>query len=290
LLQPEHLVQLNEDAPRCPQCGKRISAEMSACPACGYELLPHRRRIRCKRCGSRIPADLSECPRCGADPRVGRLPPLVSRIAVVVIGVLLVVCVGWVVFRAITTNVLTRAFQSNAPTRVTPQVVHVIYVIATPVPPTPTRAPSPTPTVRVTPSPTRRGARALTPTPLAPPPASSYPAVAALAPAHMTVYSGANAVIVLEWQASAPAGLRENEWYEIRLTFTARDGAPGERKSYSKETRWIVANALYREISADARTFNWSVRVVRVEGIDPLSSPSRAYISPAGVTRVFIWN
>ncbi len=264
---------------------------MSACPACGYELLPHRSRVRCKRCGKRIPSDSVECPRCGADPRAGRVPPIVPRVLAVVVGLLLIACIGWIVFRAITTNVLGRVIAPGEPSRVPTQFVQVIYIVATPMLPTLTPTPVASPTVRVTPSPTKRGARPVpTTVPITPASVGSYPAVPLIAPANMTVYSGAKAVIILEWQSVVPNGLRENEWYEIKVTFAARDGRPGERKSYSKELRWTVSSDLYRELSPDARTFNWNVNVVRVEGIDPLSSPNRTYISPPGVARAFIWN
>ena len=110
------------------------------------------------------------------------------------------------------------------------------------------------------------------------------------APLNTTVYNGANANIVLEWQSVAPNGLSENEWYEIKLNFTARDATTGERKSYSKETTWTVARDLYNEIAANARTIKWTVNVVRVDGIDPLVTTNRTPISIGGTIRTFIWN
>ncbi len=285
-------VQANNEELRCPRCGKRINAEMTVCPACAYELVPHKPRIGCKYCGSRIPADSVKCPRCGKNPQVERIPPIVPRIAAIAVGVLLVVCIGWVIFRAATTNVLGRTLGLDRTPTAPVQLVQVIYVVASPVPPTPTLTRTATPTPIITPSPTRKGARpaptVVKTTPVAP--SSFYPAVPLQAPLNTTVYVGANANIVLEWQSVAPNGLRENEWYEIKVNFTARDGTPGERKSYSKETRWVVANNLYTEIASDARTFMWIVTVVRVDGIDPLSTTNRTPISIGGTTRTFIWN
>ena len=262
------------------------------CPACGYELIPHKPRIDCQHCGSRIPADATKCPRCGKDPRVERIPSNVRRIVFVPLAVVLVLCIGWVMFRAVTTNVLGRALGLDiTPTR-TPQIVQVIYVVATSMPPTLTPTRTNTPTPIVTPSPTRKGARpASTATPSVPAiPSGFYPAVPLHAPLNTTVYTGANANIILEWLSVAPNGLRENEWYEIKLNFTARDGTLGERKSYSKETKWTVANDLYKEVADSARTFKWTVTVVRVDGIDPLSTTNRTPISIGGTTRTFIWN
>lgn len=179
----------------------------------------------------------------------------------------------------------------NQPTLVPTRVVQVMYVIASPVAPTATLAPSPTPTKPIPPSPTRRGAPAATvvpqPTPIPP---GFYPAIALNAPANTAVYNGASAVIVLEWQAVAPGGLKENEWHEIKLNFTGRDNQPAERKSYTKETRWIVSPDLYREISSISRAFNWTITVVRVDGFDPLASLTRTPITVGSSTRMFIWN
>lgn len=217
---------------------------------------------------------------------------MLPRIAAVVVGVLLIVCIGWVIFRAVTTNVLGHALGWDKPTAVPTQVIQVIYVVASPIPPTSTRTPTATPTKVVTPTPTKRGARpAPTVTPTIPAvPAGFYPAVPLVAPLNTTVYTGADANIVLQWQSVAPNGLRENEWYEIKVTYTARDKTAGERKSYSKETNWTIASDLYKDVSTDTRTFKWTVTVVRVDGIDPLITTNRTPISIGGTTRTFIWN
>ncbi len=164
-------------------------------------------------------------------------------------------------------------------------------MVATPVPPTTTTTPSPTPTKVVSPIATPRGAK---PAPTSVPPTvippGFYPAIVLNAPANATVYAGSNAVIVLEWQAVAPGSLKENEWYEIQLAFTGRDGKPAERKSYTKETRWILSPDLYKEISLDGRTVKWGVNVVRVEGFDPLAALGRTTITVGSTPRTFIWN
>ena len=264
---------------------------MTVCPACGYELLPHPARITCKRCGSRIPADSVKCPRCNNDPRAERIPPIVMRLMALFAGIVFLICIGWIVFRVVTTNVAVQFLGLNQPTRVPTRVIQVIYVVASPAPPTSTSVPSPTPTKPISPTPTRRGAPAATsiPKPTSIPP-GFYPAIALNAPANTAVYGGANAVIVMEWLSVAPNGLKENEWHEIKLNFTGRDNQPTERKSYTKETRWIVSPDLYREISPTARTFNWTLNIVRVDGFDPLASLNRAVITVSSSTRTFIWN
>ena len=264
---------------------------MLVCPACAHELVPHKARVSCRHCGSRVLADTTKCPRCGKDPRPKQVSSRAPRLVLIIAAFALVVCIGWVIFRAATTNVVARILGSNSTPTAATQIVQVIYVVATPIPPTLTVTRTPTSTPLVTPSPTRKGARAVTNTPTRALVVSNYyPAVPLVAPLNTTVYSGANANIVLEWQSVAPNGLRENEWYEIKVTFTARDGAPGERKSYSRETKWVVANNLYGEVASDARTFKWTVTIVRVDAIDPLATTNRLPISIGGTIRTFIWN
>ena len=269
------------------------------CLACGYEILLHHERVRCKHCGNRIPADAAVCPRCKADrsaelargARHSRIPAFV-RVGAIIVGVLLLICVGWVIFRAITTNALVRVLGLYEPTRAPTRVIQVIYVVVTPVPPTPTFSPTPsaTPTPRVSPTPTRRGARTPSPAPAVTLPPGFYPAPQLLAPANTTVYNGADAVIILEWQSVAASGLRENEWYAISISYTARSGSPATQTRWSKETRWTVPKVWWNDAAPDARTFKWKVAVVRVEGVEPLASPSRTPISPDSVTRSFIWH
>lgn len=265
---------------------------MTACPACGFELLPRRARVRCKRCGSRIPADATVCPRCKGDPRVAHFSVGLVRGAAILFGVLVLACLGWVLVRALGNSVSGRVFSAPSPTLARATVIQVIHVVATPVPPTST----PTPTLTVTPSgrvsPTRRGAPTATPaitwTPTLPP--GFYPTPQLLAPANMTVYSDAHARILLEWLPVTTGSLRENEWYEVRLLYTARNHTPGEYRHYTKETRWTVRTEWRADLAQDAREIRWLVTVVRVEGIDPFASPTRTPVSLPSATRVFIWN
>ncbi|MDE3089096.1 MAG: zinc ribbon domain-containing protein [Chloroflexota bacterium] len=288
-------LELKDDAPRCPRCGKRVTPDADTCAACGYELVPRRTRVRCDHCGRRIPADAAVCPRCGADrsadlARAARPSrgSCLLRVAAIAFAGLLLVCVGWVVFRAVTTNTLARALglieRTSAPT----QVVQVIYVVVTPVPPTATltSTPTATPTSKFSPTPTRRSARTPTAAPV-----GFYAAPVLTAPANTTVYSdGVNSIITLQWQPVSPNGLRENEWYYIAITYVARDGTPGLRTGWSKEAHFDVKGEWWNDAASDARMFKWNVSVMRVEGADPLASPNRTPASPSSATRTFFWN
>ncbi len=247
-------------------------------------------RVRCAHCKQRVPADVTVCPRCGKNPHPKPIPPAVRIGVLVLIGILLVACLGWVVYRALTTDVLSRAFGPPEPTRPA-TVVQIFYVVATPALPTATIVFPPTlaPTPRVTPSATPRGARTTSlPVPTVPP--AGYAATQLVAPLNALILNGADVPVVLEWQSVSPSGLRENEWYAITVAYTARDNKPATQTRWTKETRWNVPNAYWNDAAPDARTFRWQVSVVRVEGIDPITSPSRTPISPSSAIRTFIWN
>ena len=248
-------------------------------------------RITCAHCQSRIPADSAVCPRCGANPHANGFPRA-ALVGVIVIGALLVVCCGWIALRVATTNTLARALGFiDTPTATPTQVVQIIYVVATPLPPTVPPTPTATPTSRFSPTPTRRGARASTPSPTRTAAVqNSYAAPQLVAPLNATVYEGADSVITLQWQPVSPNGLRESEWYFITLAYTARDGTPGFRYGWSKETRWNVPAAAWYDAANDARTFNWNVAVMRIQGAEPLMSPSKTPVSPNSATRTFIWH
>ncbi len=253
--------------------------------------------MRCAQCGYRIPADVPECPRCGGDPYTRRFPFAlpsrnIARASLILLGILLLACLGWVIFRAFSTNLVGRVLGLAEPESAPTQVVQVIYVVATSPAPTPTLIPTATvsPTPRFSPTPTRRSARTPTPTRPIPTPAPTlYPAPVLTGPANTTVYSGANANIVLEWQSVSAAGLGENEWYRISITYLGRDGKPVEQVRWSKEIHWTVLTDWWNDVSQDNRTFKWNVTVVRSQGIDPFAS-NNTPASPSSVTRSFIWN
>ncbi len=209
----------------------------------------------------------------------------------IIVAVLLLVCCGWVAIRAVATNTLSRALGLiEQPTSTPTQVVQIIYVVATPVPPTLPPNPTATSTSNFSPTPTRRGARAATPAPIRPAGQSSYAAPQLVAPLNATVYQGADSVVTLQWQPVSPNGLRENEWYFITINYTAHDGTTGYRYGWSKETRWNVPAAAWNDAATDARTYKWYVTVMQIQGVEPLLSPSKTAVSPNSATRTFIWH
>ena len=286
---PEKNIRFDEDAARCPHCGKRLNPEATLCASCGYELIARHPRIRCARCRNRIPADATACPRCGADPRPKPIPRAVRIGALIAIALIALACIGWVAYRAMTTDVLARGLGLIQPSRVPTQIVHVVFVVATPVPPTATLAPLPTITAppRVSPTATRRGQSAITPQPIAP--GMIYLAPQLVAPLNALIFNSVADPVSLEWRAVAPSGLHENEWYAITVAYTGRDASPVTKTHWTRETRWTIPKEWHAEIAPDARTIRWHVGVVRIEGIDPITSPNRAPISPNSAQRTFIW-
>lgn len=102
--------------------------------------------------------------------------------------------------------------------------------------------------------------------------------------------NGPSAIITLQWQPVSPNGLRENEWYYVTLTYVARDGTPGLRNGWSKETHFDIKGEWWSDAAGDARMFKWNVAVMRIDGVDPLLSPSKTLVSPSSATRTFFWN
>lgn len=226
------------------------------------------------------------CPRCGADPRPKSLPRALRIGALIAIALIALACSGWIAYRALTTDVLARGLGLIQPSRVPTQIIHVLYVVATPIPPSPTFAPiaTITPTPRVSGTPSRRG----TPT-VSAPVIGFYSAPQLIAPLNALIFNSVAEQVALEWRAVAPSGLHENEWYAITVAYTGRDGKPATHTHWTRETRWTIPKEWHAEIASDARTVRWHVGVVRVEGIDPITSPNRAPISPNSAQRNFIW-
>ncbi|MCL4487781.1 MAG: zinc ribbon domain-containing protein [Chloroflexi bacterium] len=287
---------MDDDTPRCPRCGKRVDSAASTCGACGYELVPHRSRARCGRCGNRIPAEAAVCPRCGVNradelergPRPNRLVQL-ARIGAIVVAALVCLCAGWVFLRVVTTNTLSRAIGLTEPIETPTQPVEVIYVVATP--PTGPAESATAPRARPSATTARTATRAptLTPTATRLPP-GFYPAPELTSPANATIYQGAGDTIVLQWKPVSSSALQDHEWYAVTVSFTARDGSQMLKTGWSKESHWQLPGDWWNQAATDARIFQWSVAVVRIEGADPTVSPTRTPISPPSPTRTFIWN
>jgi hypothetical protein len=293
VIRPPEQFEFDKDAARCPRCAKRLDADASVCPACGYELVTRHRRIRCAHCGHRVYQEATLCPHCAQDPHPKPIPRTLRLGALIAMIVIVCACAGWVAFRTLTTDVVPRALKLNEPTSVPTQLIQVLFIVATPPAPTPTilLAATTTPTRLVTPTPTRRGARAATAAPTAPPPApANYSAPQLIAPLNTLIFNGASAQVDLQWQPVSSAGLREYEWYAITVSYTGRDTSPVTQTRWMKETHWTVPSTWWSEVSLDARTFRWQVGVVRVNGIDPFTSTSRMPVSPNSALRTFIWN
>jgi len=226
------------------------------------------KRINCRNCGYRIRSDAEICPHCHVNPQTRKPLPSNLLIAVLVGLVLVFVCVLAAQFLI---NPLTQfAGLGLKPPPTT--VIQIIYTVATQAPPSATNAPTITPT-RLAPSPvpTDNGAPKLN------------------APANNANFSGADAEIVLEWTSVVANGLRENEWYLVTISYTARDGKAITQSGWSRETRWSVKKDWWSDASLAARTFSWNVQLMRVDGADPFTSPTRTPATPPSETRKFVW-
>ncbi len=263
-------------------------------PSTGESASAKVKRINCRNCGYRIHADAEVCPHCHVDPHTRRPLPSNLLIAILIVLVLAFVCV-------LVSQFLVNPMTQFAALGLKPQpttVIQVIYAVVTSPPPTPPPSVAPTITLlptltftpRFSPTPTRKGAPTITPTPPVPSPTSSdYGVPKLIAPANGANFSGADADISLEWQGVAANGLRENEWYLVTVSYTSRNGGATTKNGWSRETRWNVDKSWWSDASASARTFSWSVQLMRVEGADPYASPTRTPISPPSETRKFVW-
>ncbi len=259
--------------------------------------IPRRKRINCSNCGYRVPADALLCPHCRADPRQWRLRW--STALLLLLGALLFIYLCVLTIRILPALIgsvsIPEPTATASPTR-TPTITIVVQAMeltATPSPITlpPTLPPSATPTTtsRFTLTPTRRGAPTGTPTLGSPTPKlADYAAPKLTAPLNMAMFSGSDANIALEWQSVSTSGLRENEWYQVSASYTARTGAITQTV-WSRETRYQVKKEWWNDALPSARIFSWNIQVMRVEGADPYASPSRVPASPPSETFKFEW-
>jgi len=210
------------------------------------------KRVNCRNCGFRIRGDVEICPHCHVNPQLRKPLPSNLLIAVLVGLVLVFVCV-------LAAQFLINPLTQFAGLGLKPQpttVIQIIYAVAT-------TAASPT--------------------------SSDYGAPKLSAPATNANFSGADAEIVLEWTSVVVNGLRENEWYLITISYTARDGKATTQSAWSRETRWNVKKDWWSDASLAARTFSWNVQLMRVDGADPFTSPTRTPATPPSETRKFVW-
>ncbi|MBN1180556.1 MAG: LysM peptidoglycan-binding domain-containing protein [Anaerolineae bacterium] len=112
-----------------------------------------------------------------------------------------------------------------------------------------------------------------------PTPISVYRAPSLLSPADEAVFSGPEAVIVLEW--SSVGILQSGEWYELRIGPPVGD--PVIVRTWS--TAYRVPADLYPPSGMPTRTFRWQVNVVRqIRGTEEYAPASE----PGGIM-VFYW-
>lgn len=249
------------------------------------------KRINCRNCGYRVPSDTAICPHCHVDPHRRRPLPSNLLLAVLLTISLAFVCVVVSLF-------LINPMAQFAALGLRPQptaVVQIIYSVATQVPtatiaPTLTAHPTLTPSPRFSPSPTRKGAPTITVTPPPPSPTSSdYGTPKLTVPANNASFTGEETEIALEWQSVVAGGLRENEWYLVTVAYTGRNGSATTQSGWSRETRWVVKKDWWSDASLTARTFTWSVQLMRVVGANPYASPTTSPATPPSETRKFVW-
>ena len=256
------------------------------------DALPKRKRINCSNCGYRVPADALACPHCRADPRQWRVKW--SNALLLFVGALLFIYIGALVVRIFTFAMTPIA--KPEPTSTSTPTVRVALAsdetaTLTPItlPPTLPASATPTITSRFSPTPTRRGAPTSTPTLESPTPKfADYAAPRLTAPLNDAKFTGADTNIILEWQSVSFGGLRENEWYQIAVSYTSRNGALTQTV-WSRETRLSVKKEWWSDAMPNARTFTWNIQVMRIEGADPYASLNRIPASPPSELLKFMW-
>lgn len=290
---------------RCPDCGKRMSADDLKCLACGYGNVTHTPRIRCNYCARRIPASAAVCPNCQHNPRAFYWK---RRHAFALLGAAL--CAAIIFFTTIGANFFGAPLKDFDPLRVivlgtTPTASATlrpitVIITATPRPATATSAPltqaridtaapratatsavSPT----ITPTLTQISGRPLPtatftaiPTPIPAPPPKL------VAPTDGERVQGANKRIILTFQPAQPIGMQE--WYRVQVDYLDRMGQPVSWCAFTKASALEFPRDLFDETSPNARSFLWRVSVVRSTQVAPttcdapyqsLSVPSDAW-------------
>jgi len=134
-----------------------------------------------------------------------------------------------------------------------------------------------------TPTPTLRIIEAATPTPT--PGIMRYPSPPMLYPPDGAVFTGADAIITLQWASVGILG--EREYYALELLTPGPEGSQ-TTQVYLRATSWRISSDLFPPETVEDRTFAWRVVVVRQIGTD--EDATYRIISPAPRRRVFIWN
>ena len=293
----------------CRWCGASVSPRDTICPQCGTRL---RRESRaCRRCKREIRSGLAVCPYCGEDLSGRRIPwKLVGGLG----GVAAVVVVGLLAL-SMAPLPFELPFIASAPTATPTEVIlpPTPTATATPRPPTstPTRTRTPTPVITETatlePGSTSIANATLTPQGTAtsgstpstretPTPASTqgsgflYEAPRLVSPADETnlpenqIRFSFGTVVELVWERVGTLGA--NQYYQVNVTYTGRDGSQESKDSWTKETAFEVPEEWYENIGVGEREVYWNVTVVS----GTPGAGSGTAISPTSETWMFRWD
>jgi hypothetical protein len=237
-----------------------------------------RRRVQCRACGRFVLSGLSVCSYCGRNP--ARLhsrwrPTLLSVLLGVGLGAgLLTFAPGLAAPLASLVPTPTFAVPVAAPVRptFTPTTTSTPRPTATPTY-TPTPAPTGTATPTLPPAPT--AAQTSTPT-LTPRPTVAPPRL--VSPNDGVDYGGGpDAEIVLVWEGR----LQEGQQFAVNVRFVNRSDGTETRGTWTRDSRWRVDPAIFKDINLNLRALKWDVTVIDTSG-NALGPPSDA--------RIFTWH
>jgi LysM repeat protein len=117
-----------------------------------------------------------------------------------------------------------------------------------------------------------------------PTPRASYPAPVMLYPPEGMVFSGADAVVVLQW---ASAGiLTEREYYQLEFIVPTKEGR-NTLTMYLRTTAWRVPAELFPDPQVTERMCYWRVNIARL--VTESGTPNYKIISRMEKRRSFQW-
>jgi len=137
---------------------------------------------------------------------------------------------------------------------------------------------------QATPTPTPQTVAETTPTPTPVPGSVRYEAPSLLYPPENATFTGADAVIALQW--SSIGILEDREYYSVEL-IAPSGGDTVTIQAYTRSTAWRVPSDLYPGDEAENRAYSWRIIVVRQVTGGP--DPDYKIIGQAGRRRGFTW-
>ena len=273
---------------RCGTCGATVKPGLRVCPECGATVGQGRLRratVHCRACEARVPSDLRVCPYCGARLEPSWRQPLVALVvaSVVIVGsYFLHSYVPWPDLLALPSRVRLPSISFLAtPTR-TPPATATRTRTRTPAPTLTTAATTQLPTQ----APTQLAATATSkPAPTrTPQPPLARPRL--LGPDNQEEFRGGGSRIKLSWE---PVGvLAENDWYALSVRSLA-DGVVQYNGTWTKDTFWVLPDALYTKAGQRERAFQWDVTVMRQTGNKPDGGRTGVELSATSESRTFFW-